>query len=390
MKKLRNFIIFLLILAIGICIINDQTDFFLNFGSYFPIVEEKYPKVSGLISDGSERLAELTDYIPSPSEIIAMIKHEEPPIDPSDVATNAYIENSPMLTFYPQENIGMVVDYDTVNIFGVVASKSKSHLIAEFSDENGESLEQVSMAADSDGKFNKKIDIPDTDSLSLRLAVYTGSKAYGQFESWVYNYITLDKTPDGGWEMSQSPVFSHNKQMYEKEHPGRKVYVYDTLSTGPEMVLLIEKIREMILAGASAEEIDRAAHNYMHHTHLLFSLASIDNLAKNGRMNRVVAKGISLLGIRVVGTANEVGALEMLDKCRGDQRAIICMIEHMKKRGYSGGRVIIAHNGNQPAAEALRKQIKKAFGAVRCDIHPTRGLCSYYAEPQSLLLGFES
>ena len=66
------------------------------------------------------------------------------------------------------------------------------------------------------------------------------------------------------------------------------------------------------------------------------------------------------------------------------------MIEHMKKRGYSGGRVIIAHNGNQPAAEALRKQIKKAFGAVRCDIHPTRGLCSYYAEPQSLLLGFES
>ena len=217
MKKLRNFIIFLLILAIGICIINDQTDFFLNFGSYFPIVEEKYPKVSGLISDGSERLAELTDYIPSPSEIIAMIKNEEPPIDPSDVATNAYIESSPMLTFYPQENIGMVVDYDTVNIFGVVASKSKSHLIAEFSDENGESVEQVSMAADSDGKFNKKIDIPDTDSLSLRLAVYTGSKAYGQFESWVYNYITLDKTPDGGWEMSQSPVFSHNKQMYEKD-----------------------------------------------------------------------------------------------------------------------------------------------------------------------------
>ena len=180
------------------------------------------------------------------------------------------------------------------------------------------------------------------------------------------------------------------KQMYEKEHPGHRVYLYDTLSTGPEMVLLIEKIREMILSGASAEEIDRAACDYMHHTHLLFSLASIDNLAKNGRMNAVVAKGISLLGIRVVGTANEVGALEMLDKCRGDQRAISCMIEHMKKRGYAGGSVVIAHNGNLSAAEALKKQIKKEFGSFRCVIHPTRGLCSYYAEPKSLLLGFET
>ena len=241
------------------------------------------------------------------------------------------------------------------------------------------------------------VDVPSTDLTAMQAALDahngpssttcpnpgTWKAAFGDAETIFC--VTLTSKLSGTYDTANIA-----KQMYEKEHPGRKVYVYDTLSTGPEMVLLIEKIREMILAGASAEEIDRAAHDYMHHTHLLFSLASIYNLAKNGRMNRVVAKGISLLGIRVVGTANEVGALEMLDKCRGDQRAIICMIEHMKKRGYSGGRVIIAHNGNQPAAEALRKQIKKAFGAVRCDIHPTRGLCSYYAEPQSLLLGFES
>ena len=217
MKKLRNFIIFLLILAIGICIINAQTDFFLNFGSYVPVIEEKYPEVSEAITKGSERLAMLTDYIPSPSEIMAIIKREEPPIDPSDVATNAYIENSPMLTFYPNENIGMIVDYDTMNIFGTVASKNKAHLIADFSDENGETIEQISLSANSDGEFNKKMDIPDTDADSMRFAVYTGSKAYGQFESWVYNYVTLSRTADGGWELTPSPVFDHNKQMYEKD-----------------------------------------------------------------------------------------------------------------------------------------------------------------------------
>ena len=217
MKKFKRFIAVLLILAIGICIVNAQTDFFLNFGSYAPSIQEKYPQVTERITAASEQLSLLTDYIPSPAEIIAMIKHEELPIDPSDVATNAYIENSPMLTFYPEENIGMIVDYNTVDIFGIVSSKSKAHLVAEFTDENDESLDQVSISANSDGEFNKEIDIPETDSLSMKLAVYTGSKPYGQFESWVYNYITLQKTADGGWELAPSPVFESNKQMYEKD-----------------------------------------------------------------------------------------------------------------------------------------------------------------------------
>lgn len=241
------------------------------------------------------------------------------------------------------------------------------------------------------------VDVPSTDLTAMQAALdaYRGpsSTACPSPDAWKTAFgdaetifcVTLTSKLSGTYDTANIA-----KQIYEAEHPGRKVYVYDTLSTGPEMVLLIEKIREMILSGASAEKIDRAVCDYMHHTHLLFSLASIDNLAKNGRINRVIAKGISLLGIRVVGTANETGALEMLDKCRGDQRSVSCMIEHMKRRGYTGGRVIIAHNGNRSAAEALRKQIKKEFGAFRCDIHPTRGLCSYYAEPQSLLLGFES
>lgn len=217
MKILRKFIAVLLVLAIGICIINAETDIFLNFGSYFPYVEENYPQLSASVSYGSERLSYLTDYIPSPSEIIAMIKNEELPIDPSDVATNAYIENSPLLSFYPEENIGIIADYDTVTIFGTIASKNKAHLIVEFTDENGVSLDQISISSNSDNEFNKTITIPETDSLSIDLSVYTGSKPYGQFESWVYNYAKLDKTADGGWEIAASPVFEHNKAMYEKD-----------------------------------------------------------------------------------------------------------------------------------------------------------------------------
>lgn len=216
-KKIRKFIALLLILAIIICIVNAKTDFFLNFGSYFPAIAEKYPRISETVTDCSERLSLLTDYIPSPTELIAMIKKEEPPIDPSDIASNAYIENSPMLSFCPTENIGMVTDNNKIQIFGIVASKNKSHLIADFSAPDGETLNQISIDTNSEGKFNKTITIPDTDSDSINLAIYAGGKAYGNFESWVYNYITLAKNPDGSWDITQSPVFEHNKAMYEKD-----------------------------------------------------------------------------------------------------------------------------------------------------------------------------
>ena len=45
------------------------------------------------------------------------------------------------------------------------------------------------------------------------------------------------------------------KEMYETEHPGRRVFVIDSLSAGPELTLLVEKLEELIVAGKSFEEI---------------------------------------------------------------------------------------------------------------------------------------
>ena len=44
MKKIKKFFAILLILAIGIAVINSQTDFFLNFGSYVPYLKENCPE----------------------------------------------------------------------------------------------------------------------------------------------------------------------------------------------------------------------------------------------------------------------------------------------------------------------------------------------------------
>lgn len=131
-----------------------------------------------------------------------------------------------MLSFYPNENISMIADYDRIQIFGIVGSRSKSNLIVAFIDENGETLEQVSITANSENSFNKTISIPKTDGSSIGVDVYTGDKPYGQFESWAYNYVKLVRDGNGGWVIEQSPVFEHNKAMYEKDKSIKEALKY--------------------------------------------------------------------------------------------------------------------------------------------------------------------
>lgn len=180
------------------------------------------------------------------------------------------------------------------------------------------------------------------------------------------------------------------KKMYEEEYPGRRVHVLDSLSTGPEVTLIIEKLQELILSGLSHEEILKKIVIYMIHTHLYFSLSTLNNLARNGRVNPLLAKGIGMLGIRVIGRASDEGTLQTIDKSRGDKRAVLSLVKHMDKCGYTNGKIIIAHNNNLSAATALKHKIEHTFGEFNGYIHTCGGLDSYYAEPGSVLIGFEA
>lgn len=180
------------------------------------------------------------------------------------------------------------------------------------------------------------------------------------------------------------------KEEYEATHPGAKVCVIDTLSTGPEMRLIMEKLKGWIDAKLPFEQIREAVMRYKEKTHLLFSLESLTNLARNGRVSPAVAKIAGVLGIRIVGAASEQGTLQQLYKCRGEKKALETLFEEMKRRGFMGGKTRIAHCFNSEAAAKLKAAIQSAFPKSDVQIEPTTGLCSFYAEQGGLLVGFES
>jgi len=185
---------------------------------------------------------------------------------------------------------------------------------------------------------------------------------------------------------------------YMEDYPERQVFVLDSLSTGPELELLAEKALEYInndnICDLSLDDAYDKVSSYLSglskRTHLSFSLKSVSNFAKNGRVNSHLARAAELLHIHIVGRASAVGDLEPLDKSRGEERAVRQLFSNMKSDGFNGSRVIIRHTFNEKGAEALRDLIKAEFPACEIKIGLNRGLCSYYAEPGSILVGFEA
>ena len=179
------------------------------------------------------------------------------------------------------------------------------------------------------------------------------------------------------------------KQMYEAEHTDRRVHVIDSLSAGPELVLIIEKLEECIAQDMPFEAICQTIQLYTEETGLAFMLESLKNFAANGRVSPTVAKIAGVLGIRIVGKASEHGTLEPIHKCRGEAKSLAAILAHLKDSGLSEGKVRIAHCENETAAQKLKDMILGEIRQADVHIHPCRGLCSYYAEKGGLLIGFE-
>ena len=234
----------------------------------------------------------------------------------------------------------------------------------------------------------------DVASMLLELESYKGRsgtscpnvadwlEAFGEAQ-WVFA-VAITSNLSGSYNAAVQA-----KQAYEEEHPDRRVCCLDTLSTGGEMVLIQEKLEQLIAQGLSFDEVEAAIREYMHHTHLSFMLERMDNLAKNGRVSPIVAKACGILNIRIVGCASDVGTLQPDHKCCGTKKALETIVKDMVEKGYRGGKVILDHVYNPDAAQALKEKILEKFPDADVRIGLCGGLCCFYAEQGGLLVGYE-
>ncbi len=177
--------------------------------------------------------------------------------------------------------------------------------------------------------------------------------------------------------------------VYESENPGKRVFVLDTRSAGPEMAFVVDKLKELITQELPFDTITERILDYHKNIHTLFCLQSMTNLARNGRVNPAVAKIAGMLGIQVTGDVKH-GTITPVHKVRGEKKALQTILDMMEEKGiFDGAKVRVAHCYAPEKAQALFDLVSTRFPNCQFHMEPCGGLCSFYAEAGGLMIGFE-
>ena len=176
---------------------------------------------------------------------------------------------------------------------------------------------------------------------------------------------------------------------YREEHTDARIFVIDSMAAGPEMAMIVDKIRTLMDQGLDPDQVMEQVKDYQSHLYTLFCLESLTNLARNGRVNPTVAKLAGVLGIRVCGEAQQ-GQIVPIHKARGAKKALNTLVEMIVERGFQDGCLLrVAHCLAPETAQALGDAILEKFPGARFQMETTGVLCSYYAEQGGLMIGFE-
>ena len=95
-----------------------------------------------------------------------------------------------------------------------------------------------------------------------------------------------------------------------KNTPKSRFFVLDTLSCSGALAGAAELANKLIRIGTNFDTICIELANWAQKGHIMFALASFDNLAKAGRVSRVVGFIAGRLNMRVLGRRTEDGTID--------------------------------------------------------------------------------
>ena len=240
------------------------------------------------------------------------------------------------------------------------------------------------------------VDLPTLNTKAMLQAMtdYNGASATAcpSPEEWAELFLMADKSI--ALTISHNLSGSYNaalaaREMVLEEHPEKQIFVLDTLSCSGALAGAAELANKLIRIGTNFDTICIELANWAQKGHIMFALASFDNLAKAGRVSRVVGFIAGRLNMRVLGRRTEDGTIDFFFKTRGEARVLAKILEQMDEDGYDGVRpVLISECNNQNAANLLEHGIHAKWPDARVALVPCSGLGSFYAQDQGGIITY--
>ena len=155
---------------------------------------------------------------------------------------------------------------------------------------------------------------------------------------------------------------------------GDRVRVIDTETASAAVAMLGLSVQRRLERGTTDEEIDVLVQRHRRDSQLIFTLDTLDYLARGGRIGRAAAWAGQLLKVKPILTIRG-GEVIPLKRVRGNRRAFQEFIDVFDAGTGEGPnlRVAIAHADAPDRAEALRELVRRTRPEAQLELVTTLG-----------------
>ena len=171
---------------------------------------------------------------------------------------------------------------------------------------------------------------------------------------------------------------------------GKDIHVFDSKSASAGEILIVLKLREYIRQGLEKIDIVPKIERFINEMKTYFAIENVDNLRKNGRLNKIVATIITKMHISPIMGSDGNGNIALFSHARGPRQITEKMLNIIRKSGKrtDGERMVITHCNNESLATALKREVAKMFHFKDIFVVPTRGLSSMYVNENGIIIAF--
>jgi len=178
-------------------------------------------------------------------------------------------------------------------------------------------------------------------------------------------------------------------QLAARSVPG-DIHLIDSLTGSLGLGILAVKAHEFIHSGINVQAVVDKIIDYRDGMTTLFTMDSLENLIKGGRVGRLPGFIGTMLSIRPIGKAGDRGQIDVLEKVRGRAKSLQRIVQLVGEMGSDLQEKIvgISHVNCMQEALNLKKNIEDNYQPGRVIISKVGSTMGTYAGNGGLIVSF--